>query len=409
MQAESRFKVLVETVRKISVSLELSNVLELIVDSLKELVDYDAAVVCILDPKTKKINDAIARGYAQGPSKLLEPGEGIIGWVIENGNGIIVHNVEDDPRYILVRPSTRSEMAAPIINGNEEVIGAINLESDRYQAYDDSDLELLQMFASVTATAIQMTLLAREVLEKHRVDDELNLARQVVSQLLPKSTPLLPGYDLYCVNIPVAAVGGDYYDFIEVFDDRLGVVVADVSGKGMPAALVMASFRAYIHAMVLNELSIRAIFNKINKLLRASTAANMFITCFYGVIDPAISRILYINAGHNPPLLISKDGSRQLLEASGTALGILKQVRYAEQVVDFYPGDIMIMYTDGITEAVNEREEEYGLERLARVVENNSNLRAHEICSKIIEDVTAYAVDGGIADDLTVMIIKVLE
>src|SRR5262249_9219008 len=215
-------------------------------------------------------------------------------------------------------------------------------------AYDDSDLEILQLFASVTATAIQMTLLAREVLERRRVDDELALARQVISQLLPKATPLVPGYDLYSVNIPVAAGGGDYYYYIEVFDERLGVVVADVSGKGMPAALVMASFRAYIHAMVLNELSIRSIFNKINKLLRDSTAANMFITCFYGVIDPAISRILYINAGHNPPLLLSKDGTRRLLEASGTALGILKHVRYSEHVAEFLPGDILILYTDGI-------------------------------------------------------------
>ena len=118
---------------------------------------------------------------------------------------------------------------------------------------------------------------------------------------------------------------------------------------------------------------------------------------------------MYLNAGHNPPLLLSKDGTRQLLEASGTALGILKQVRYSEQVVDFYPGDILIMYTDGITEAINATEEEYGLDRLARVVERNSDLRAYEICEKIVEDVTAYSsMAGGLRDDVTVTIIKVL-
>src|SRR5258708_5622483 len=395
MQVKTKYELLVETVRKISVSLELNDVLKLIIDSLKDLVDYDAAVICTTDPKTKQIHDAIARGYDPPPSNLLEPGEGIIGWVVENAKGVVVHDVARDHRYIPAHPETKSEMAAPIINGDEEVIGVINLESDRYEAYDDSDLELLVMFAGITATAIQMSLLHREVMERRRIDDELGLARQVIEQLLPKSTPLFPGFDLYSVNIPVAAVGGDYYDYLQVFDERLGLMIADVSGKGLPAALVMATFRAYIHAMVSNELSMRAMFSKINRLLRASTAANMFITCFYGVIDPVASRIMYINAGHNPPMLLSKDGTRQLLGASGTALGILNNIRYSEQIIEFYPGDILIMYTDGVTEALDKREEEYGLERLVRVVEKNSDLRAYEICDRVIEDVTAHASEAG--------------
>ena len=406
MQVKTKYEMLVETVRKISVSLELNDVLKVIVDSLKDLVDYDAAVICTTDPKTKQIHDAITRGYDPPPSNLLEPGEGIIGWVIQNGKGVIVHDVARDPRYIPAHPDTKSEMAAPIINGDEQVIGVINLESNSYEAYDDSDLELLVMFAGITATAIQMSLLHREVMERRRIDDELSLARQVIDQLLPKSTPLFPGFDLYAVNIPVAAVGGDYYDYLQVFDERLGLMIADVSGKGMPAALVMATFRAYIHAMVSSELAMRAMFSKVNKLLRASTAANMFITCFYGVIDPVASRIMYINAGHHPPMLLSKDGTRQLLGASGTALGILNNVKYSEQIIDFYPGDILVMYTDGVTEAVNAKEEEYGLDRLARLVEENAHLRAYQICDKVVEDVTAYSAEG-LKDDLTISILKV--
>jgi sigma-B regulation protein RsbU (phosphoserine phosphatase) len=408
-QLTSKFRLLVETVRKISVSLDVNNVLEIILDSLKDLVNYDAAVICIIDPE-KRVHDAIARGYGEvAPSVLLTPGAGIIGWVIEHGKGQIVHDVKGDPRYIKARERTRSEMAAPIISGNENVIGAINLESDRFEAFSEADLELVTMFASITGTAIQMSLLHREVMERRRIDDELDLARQVVAQLLPKATPLQPGFDLYGVSVPMTVVGGDYYDYIEAYDDRLGVLIADVSGKGLPAALVMASFRSYIHAMVTNELAMRAMFNKINALVRDSTAANMFITCFYGLIDPEARRLMYINAGHNPPLVLSKDGTRQLLEASGTALGILKRVHYSEQVVDFYPGDILIMFTDGITESVNAQEQEYGLERLVRVVERNAERRAYEICQAIVEDVNAFTAGvGGPVDDVTVSIVKVL-
>jgi serine phosphatase RsbU (regulator of sigma subunit) len=408
--SEKTINTLVDAVRQVTSSLNLGQVLDTILDTLKELIDYQAAVVCVVDSKTRAVRDLKSRGYPPHPAdrNFLEPGAGIIGWVVHNAQGQIVHDVKADTRYVKARAETRSEIAAPIIRTDGEVIGAINLESDKPDSYGPDHLELLTMFASLAASAINNTLLYREVLHSRRVESELELARTVVESLLPRAFPLIEGFDIYGSTIPVRQVGGDYFDFISSISYRLAVLVADVSGKGLPAALVMVSFRAYLLATIINDLSMRVVMSRVNRLVYDSTSGDRFITTFYGLIDPEHRRLLYINAGHNPPLLLHADGTSELLTDGGLPLGVFNDARYSESVVNFRPGDILVLYTDGVTDARNGHEESFGVERLERTVRSVAERRAHEICDAVTTAVRAHSADvGGLEDDLTVSVIKV--
>ena len=407
---EKTIETLIEAVRKVSSSLDLDEVLDTIFDSIKELIDYSAAVIYVMDSRSGEVHEFKTRGYLpQSISEdFLATGSGIIGWVIRNRTGEVVNDVKRDARYVKVRAETRSEIAAPIIRADGRVIGVINLESDVISGYDERDLELLTMFASLAASAIDHTLLYRQVMRQRRVESELELARKVVEGLMPRAFPLIEGFDIYGTTIPFREVGGDYLDFIDSISERLVVMVADVSGKGLSAALIMVAFRAYFHATVINELAMRVVMSRVNRLVHNTTDGDRFITCFYGLIDPEHKRLLYISAGHNPPLLLRGDGTSELLTQGGLPLGIFENSRYSESVVEFRSGDILVLYTDGVVEASNQREEEFGLNRLEEVVRASRDRRAYEIVKAITTAVDEHSSEvGGPEDDLTISIIKV--
>ncbi|HKV40854.1 MAG TPA: GAF domain-containing SpoIIE family protein phosphatase [Blastocatellia bacterium] len=408
--SDKTLNTLIEAVRRVSNSLDLGEVLDTILDSLKELVNYSAAVVCVVDAKTGAVHGLRERGYpaAAVGENFLEAGSGIIGWVIEHKKSQIVGDVKHDTRYVSARAETVSEMAAPVIRYDGEVIGVINVEADWPDGYKDRDLNLLNMFAALAASAIDHTLLYRKVMRQQNVESELHLARSVVDSLLPRAFPLVEGFDIYGLTIPVREVGGDYFDFINSVTDRLGLVVADVSGKGLAAALIMVAFRAYIHATVINDFAMRIVMARVNRLVYESTEGDRFITTFYGLIDPEQKRLLYISAGHNPPLLLHEDGSSELLKDSGLPLGVFPDSRYSESVVNLISGEILVLYTDGVIEARNAADQDFGVEKLEETVRRYADQRAHEICNKVVEAVNEYSSEiGGPEDDLTISVIKI--
>jgi hypothetical protein len=268
---EQTIATLIDAVRRVSGSLDLDEVLDTTFDSLKELIDYSAAVICIIDPRTHALFEVRTRGYPPQVigDDFLQSGGGIIGWVIKNARGEIVNKA---------RAETRSEIAAPLIRADGAVIGVINLEADRVDRYSEPDLELLTMFAALTASAVDHTLLYREVLRQRQAESEIELARKVVEGLLPRAFPNYTGLDIYGTTIPVREVGGDYLDVIDQISDRLGVLVADVSGKGLAAALIMVTFRAYVHATVINELAMRVVMTRI--IRRCCCAATAAASCY---------------------------------------------------------------------------------------------------------------------------------
>ncbi len=252
----------IEIAAKLSTTLALDELLPLIIDSLREVVQSDAGGIFLVKADTGEIEGQVLRGYDIDVLHQVRQkvGQGLMGVVIQTGEPVRVGDVRNDDRYIWARTETRSEMAVPLLS-ESRVIGCFNLESDQLDAYSAHDQELLTTFASHAAIAIERIRFYRDVLKKRRYEEELALARQIQLSLLPRDIPQFPPYDLAGINFPSQAVGGDYYDFIPLTDKDLGIVIGDVSGKGTGAALIMASFRASLRMDCHHQFAIRDILS----------------------------------------------------------------------------------------------------------------------------------------------------
>src|ERR1043166_6169233 len=320
-----KLRMLLDITKKISRSLDPQEVLNLVMDTLDSLIPYDAAGIFLLQCKDPELvpegeepctfKSEAVRGYdIDELSDLhLKLGEGFIGNVAVSGQPIISPDVRNDPAYINARDRTRSEMVAPIIS-NDEVIGVFDLESDELNAYSNDDLEVLMLLASQVAIIIEKSVLHEQLIEKKRLQGQLEVARQVQLELLPPNDPELAGYDISAYNFPTEEVSGDYYDWVKIYDDQLGIVIADVSGKGVPAAILMAFLRAGLRAATLVGYAPNISMARVNYLLWESIERNQFVTAFHGILDASNKTLAYSNAGHNPPLLLKANGEARFIE-----------------------------------------------------------------------------------------------
>jgi sigma-B regulation protein RsbU (phosphoserine phosphatase) len=414
-----KLRMLLDITKKISRSLDLQEVLNQVMDTLDSLIPYDAAGIFVV----KCVDDSIA-GTAEEPCVFeaeavrgydieeltnlhLKLGEGLIGQVALTSEPIISSDVRKNPNYINARSQTRSEMVAPIIS-NTEVIGVFDLESDEFNAYSEDDLQVLMLLASQVAIIIEKVMLHEHLIEKKRLEGQLEVARQVQLELLPAKDPQLEGYDISAYNFPTEEVSGDYYDWVRIYDDQIGLVIADVSGKGVPAALLMAFLRASLRAATHIGYSPHISMAKVNFLLWESIERNQFVTAFYGILDVTNKTLTYTNAGHNPPILLKQNGDVSFMNRGSVPLGMFRDTRYHDYYLTTEPGDLLVLYTDGVTEAQNEKEEEYGRDRLAQAVRSNHQLGARELIAALHTEVLEWTGGRGATDDVTFFVIKAL-
>lgn len=271
--------------------------------------------------------------------------------------------------------------------------------------------ELGDLAASFNRMAAAVKRGREEALERARLESELAAARKIQERLLPDEMPEFSGFEIAGISLPSQQVGGDYFDFLDIGTGQLGIAIADVSGKGMPAALLMANLQASLHAQVIKPGNVAEMVSRINNQLVRSTDPNMFATFFYGILDRSQSSFTLANAGHNPPLLFRRGGKIEHLEAGGLVLGFLPDQKYLQQTVDIETGDIIVLYTDGITEAVGSSGEKlsenlFGEERLIEAVQHNSNKSAREIQSSILDAIAAHTANIPQSDDITLVVIK---
>ncbi len=416
-----KLRMLLDITKTISRSLDLDEVLNLVMDTLDSLIPYDAAGIYMVKcsrpipewegglDDTCVFQTQAVRGYDIDDLQELplKMGEGLIGHVAVSGKPFISPDVRKEPRYINARARTRSEMVAPIISNNE-VIGVFDLESDELNAYSKDDLEVLGLLASQVAIIIEKVMLHDQLIEKKRLETQLEVARQVQLELLPARDPQLEGFDISAYNFPTEEVSGDYYDWVRIYDDQIGIVIADVSGKGVPAALLMAFLRASLRAATHIGYAPHISMSKVNYLLWESIERNQFVTSFYGILDAANRTLAYSNAGHNPPFLMEVDGTAHFEERGGVPLGMFRDTRYYEYFATIEPGQVLVLYTDGATEAMNQAREEYGRDRLVEAVRQCRHLSAREMIDFIHHDVINWTEGLGATDDVTFFIVKAL-
>jgi serine phosphatase RsbU (regulator of sigma subunit) len=336
---------------------------------------------------------------------MLREGKGIVGHVIHTGEALCVPDVRLDPRYIKARESTLSEVAVPIrLDGR--TIGALNLESDRPAAFHAHDVEVLSFYAEAAAIAVEKAMLHERLVQAGQMDRQLNVAQQVQERLLPATPPEVPGHELAGVCIPSARVGGDYFDYIPLPDGQLGLVVADVSGHDLPAALIASAFRALVRTCLRAGHSLEEVAQTLAREIPDCTAGSAFVTAVLAVLDPASGRLRYVNCGHNPPLHDRAGGTPAWLESGGPLLGLLDDTRFETGEIILAPGDQVVIFTDGIVEARNPAGEWFALDRLVDMVTTSRHLPARALVEHVVLEARAFAGVNDFEDDVTMVVLR---
>jgi sigma-B regulation protein RsbU (phosphoserine phosphatase) len=292
-------------------------------------------------------------------------------------------------------------------------IGALVIDMRQPRHFDDSEIRLLQLMANQAALAIEKARLHHEEIKRHRIEEELAVGRQIQLSMLPPGVPAVPGWEISAVYEPARQVGGDFYDFFELPGEpgRLGLVVADVSDKGVPAALFMALSRTIIRNNALRGRPPAETLIWANRFIQEDSQTDMFLTAFYAALNTNSGRLTFANAGHNRPLWWhAATGDFEELQAAGIVLGILDDVELEEGEVEVAPGDVLVFYTDGVTEAMTRSYEEFGVARLktavAGAVGAHLNLNAKIIVDAILDAVKSFTRDAPQSDDFTLFVVR---
>ncbi|MDP2209660.1 MAG: PP2C family protein-serine/threonine phosphatase [Bacteroidota bacterium] len=272
--------------------------------------------------------------------------------------------------------------------------------------YTQTDLEYIYSIGNLLLISLENSRLFQEAVEKQKIEDDLLIAREIQRGMLPKILPKYAGYDLDAANISSKHVGGDYYDVINLDDDNFIIAIADVSGKGTPASLLMANLQAMIRALVPLKLSLSELTKRVNDLICESTGNDRFITLFLASVDKKNKSLTYVNAGHNLPFVLRKDDKIMRLEKGGLLLGVMKSTTYEEGIVQLVAGDVLVLFTDGVSEAMNPDGIEFGEERLLEIIKSRKNESAETIKEQIISEVQKYSGDYQ-SDDITLLVLKV--
>jgi sigma-B regulation protein RsbU (phosphoserine phosphatase) len=417
LTAERKYELLLDISHKVRDTLDLNDIMEHMLDAVKSILDYDAAGIFVLNQDLVRgrhetslgvIAGIARRGFDPNPPEgddMLMRGQGIIGYVIQQGKPVVVQDVRLDPRYFPGRRATLSEITVPIIRNNR-AIGALNLESDRVAVYQPQDVEVLQFFADAAAISIEKGMLHKQLLEQVLVNKQLETAREVQSRLLPNKPPELAGYDIAGICIPTDDIGGDYFDYIPLSQQDLGLAVADVSGHGISSALVMTAFRALLRTKARGQSKPAQIAHSINQLLPEFTGDNHFVTILYAVLEADTGKLTYISCGHPPPLILRAGGEVAKLNKHNPALGIFEDLHFVDETSSLEEGDILVLYTDGVVEIMNQDGQSFGLQRLVDVIREHQHETATEIIYQVIRATESYSEHYGFLDDFTLVVIR---
>jgi phosphoserine phosphatase RsbU/P len=407
IKGDSKLRLIEKINRRITASVDFDEVLPFILDSVAEVIACDLAAIYLVDSDDQSLHVIASRGAsrtceATAPLETLQAPPWRSVSLLEGS-----HSDSERTVYVADSPGSAHQLALPIVSG-DKIVGVLSLENHNPAGLSEEILEWLSVLVTQAAIFIDKALLHAELIEKKRLEEELRIARDVQLSLLPSSAPTLNGLDIHGINVPTYSVGGDYYDFIPIVDGHLGIVVADVAGKGIPASLIMASFRAVLRAEIRNNYAIRTILTKVNRLLYETLRDDQFVSAFYGVLDLARRRFTYSNAGHHPGIVFRPDGKRRYLKSGGMVLGIFDAVSYNEQFIDLVPGDLLLLYTDGLVEADNRDGEMYGRNRLEKFVADNKSLDSRALCDALYADVSSFTDAARPSDDTTIVIAKIL-
>ena len=395
---------------KLSAITATEELLITILEYLKGVIDYNAAGIFLIEGNNKKIKNRYQVGYEleRLDEVDLKVGKGIIGSSIELKKAILTPDVSLEPKYVVARKETNSEICVPLIRG-DKVLGAFNVENDKSYAYAFDDLDMLTGIANIAAVAIDNARLFKISKEKREIERDIKIAADIQKALLPHHLPEVEGLEIAASTIQSKQVGGDLYDVSMFASGRVSITIGDVSGKGVPAAILMANLYASYKGLARTNLPVEELVNQLNLLIYNATDNDRYATFFYGVYDPKDRQMAYCNGGHNSPLVIRSDGNIELLETGGPAIGFVTDAEYKSGKVKFNTGDYLLLYTDGVTEAENRNGDFYEIEKLLETALKSLGKSATEMHDNIIQDLHKFSKGSkSKSDDVTLISIRII-
>jgi sigma-B regulation protein RsbU (phosphoserine phosphatase) len=377
-----------------------------LVDRLMRAVAAEQATVTLFDHKLQ--NSAMTQVRVMASSTELPQyhmNSAFIGWMELYRKPLVINDPRKDDRFkgIDWDASVRNVMSVPLLV-KSEMVGALTVYNKKGEgAFTEEDQRLLPIIAMQSAQIMDN---ARLIKENAGMQEQVRLAWEIQRNLLPQAPPEIEGYDIAGASKPAQTVGGDYYDFIQTAAGDWAVCLGDVSGKGLPASLLMANLQATLRGQTLVDAEVHERIERSNKLMHRSTDVEKFATLFYGVLCARDHEIAFVNAGHEAPLVFAHDGGVTRLETGGLALGVIDDFPYTQDTLTFARGDVMIIYSDGVTDATNRMAEPFGLERLTSVVRDHRDHPAAVVVGSVIAAVEDHAGGTPQLDDITVVVVK---
>ena len=410
-QTVREMKVLLDVTRLLTSTLDLQQVLDLIVRKVTEVLGVRACSLRLLDPTgtellVKAVHNLSSDYLKKGPV-LLERSE--IDRAALRGEAVFVRNMLEDPRILYPKEAEREGLLscmAVALRYQNKPVGVLHIYTATQRDFEPNEIALFRALADAAAVAIENARLYQESVEKRYMEHELTVAATIQNRLLPSSPPQFKTVEIDARSVQSKRVGGDFFDFIPLGDDQLCLAIADVSGKGVPGALLMAATHAALRALIESGVEIEQVIRRLNLSLCRDTGSDEFVTLFFGRLDARNLTFTYTNAGHNAPILL-RGGHMHLLERGGMVLGVAEDARFDQETLRLLPGDMIVLYTDGVTEARNVADQLFGEKRLHSIVRRLSSYSAAQTVETLHLEVEEFSAGCPQFDDRTVMVIKV--
>jgi len=411
-RAVEELSVLNELARSIGASLDSQQVMQTIIHRSLHAIHAEQGVITLVDKGPGTETTTLVRTQVSTSEQpQFHLAQALVGWMYLNKKPLLLSDPQRDERFRGTHfdESIRCLLCVPMMV-KSELIGVLTIYNKKASGgFTEDDQRLLAIIAAQSAQVVENARLSEEERVLQKMKAELRLAAQIQLDLLPKDCPRLSGYDIAAKTIPAEQVGGDYFDFVCSHQDRLVLCLGDVSGKGLPAALLMANLQATLRGQAMLTPVPRECLLRANRLLYNATSPEKFATLFYAVLEPDSGRFCYSNAGHERPVLLKKNQEVRFLGTGGLPLGMLEDWAYEDECEHLHPGDVMVIYSDGIGETVGASGEQFGPERALEIIKSSAQLSAGELVETILSAVRKYAANPTQSDDMTLVVVKRLE
>ena len=407
-RAVDELSILNDLARSIGASLNGEEIMQIIIRRSLRAVNADQGVITLVEEEEKSMKTLIRTMVSSADAPEYHLHQALLGWMHLNKKPLTIEDPQNDPRFRGVQwdKGIHTVLCVPLIV-KSELRGVLTVYNKKNgKSFTTDDQRLLAIISAQSAQVIENARLIEEEKLFIKMQQEVGLAAKIQMGLLPPSKPDFSGYDIFARTIPAQSVGGDYFDFIPKNDGRLAVCLGDVTGKGLPASLLMANLQATLRGQTLVSDHPSECLMRSNKLLFESTTPEKFATLFYGIIDCKQHAIHFSNAGHDWPFLISSDGSIRRLNKGGLMLGVFGQSLYEDESVSLKVGDLLVIQSDGISEAMNVHQEQFGEQHLQDLLVEHKNRSAEEIIDMVVREVRKFAGANPQSDDITIMAIK---